>query len=153
MLVRACQARIMYSNNLRLITSGLQDAVAKGGEREAGEGVLRQDYSNSLGLTHHESMSILPPLASRKLVQRAEAGEGVLREGRITAIKVRVTHHEYFASSGLQYAGAEGGGREAGEGELRQSLPRLSPAHVQGDEVGPLAYNQAAHTGHPPTSC
>jgi hypothetical protein len=33
---------------------------------------------------------------------------------------LQLTHHEYFASSGLQEAGAESGGREAGEGALRQ---------------------------------
>ena len=55
-----------------LSASGLQEVGAEGGGREAGEGVLRQDYSNSLGLTHHESMSILPPLASRMRVRRGE---------------------------------------------------------------------------------
>ncbi len=59
-------------------------------------------------------------------MRRAEAGEGVLNEGRITVIQVRVTHHEYFASSGLQDAGAEGGGGEAGEGELRQDYSKNS---------------------------
>ena len=65
---------------------------------------------------------------------------------------LRVTYHKDLASPGLQYPGPDVGGHEAEEGELRQGLPQLTPAHVQGEEVRPLPHHQPAHARHAHTT-
>ncbi len=53
---------------------------AEGGGCEAGEGVLRQDYSNNLQVTHHEYFDSSGLQDAGAEDGAREAGEGVLRQ-------------------------------------------------------------------------
>jgi predicted acyl esterase len=62
-----------------LSASGLQEVGAEGGGREAGEGVLMQDYRNNLQLTLHEYFAAPGLQVADAEGRGCEASEGELR--------------------------------------------------------------------------